>query len=268
MRRKVILFGGCSHVLSLPSLWVKKYGISKGDEIHVEERGSSLVINSGKAIENKAARITGGRGIAKRLSGLYCAGYDEIEVRLESKEDIRLVEGSIRRRLMGFEVVHVRGRDCVIRDISSARLGEFDNILRRVFIMLCSLEGSYRKDYVENALKLCAFCKRCLSKKEYVSHTYSMGLFALVTELERIASVWGGLGGRGLGRASGSLRKINELFYSFDNKKAEEACRSLNSRIRALVRKGNPDAHTHSVISLARNCLNALEIISSLHAAA
>ena len=48
MKRKIIQLAGKTHVVSLPSKYVKKYGLKKGDEVDVEERGAQIVLSHGR----------------------------------------------------------------------------------------------------------------------------------------------------------------------------------------------------------------------------
>lgn len=55
MRRKVIQLAGKTLVVSLPSKWVKKTVVNKGDELEITENGHSLVISQ---IEKKVCTRT------------------------------------------------------------------------------------------------------------------------------------------------------------------------------------------------------------------
>ena len=46
MKRKVIQLAHSTAVISLPSKWVKKYGVKKGDEIEVGEEESRLIVTA------------------------------------------------------------------------------------------------------------------------------------------------------------------------------------------------------------------------------
>ena len=52
MRRNVILMGGKTYVLSLPSNWIKKYRIQKGEELDVEERGNQIIVSTDRSSED------------------------------------------------------------------------------------------------------------------------------------------------------------------------------------------------------------------------
>src|SRR3989344_2833381 len=57
MKRKVALIGPSTLMVSLPSKFVKKFGIKKGDELDVEEKGSSLTINIDKITQGKSKNL-------------------------------------------------------------------------------------------------------------------------------------------------------------------------------------------------------------------
>lgn len=48
MKRKVIQMAGKTMVVSIPSDWVKKYGIKKGDELELEKKNRNIIISTKK----------------------------------------------------------------------------------------------------------------------------------------------------------------------------------------------------------------------------
>ena len=44
MKRKLVQQGAATMMVSLPSKWIKKFGLKKGDEIDLEEKGSIINI--------------------------------------------------------------------------------------------------------------------------------------------------------------------------------------------------------------------------------
>ena len=59
MIRKVNLIGPSSLMISLPSKWVRRLQVKKGDEIEVKEKGNSLVV--GKTLQVDKMRLKIGR---------------------------------------------------------------------------------------------------------------------------------------------------------------------------------------------------------------
>ncbi|MBT5043325.1 AbrB/MazE/SpoVT family DNA-binding domain-containing protein, partial [Candidatus Woesearchaeota archaeon] len=57
VKRKVSLIGPSTLMVSLPSKWVKAFGIKKGDEIEITENGSNLLLESQRLKKGEALRI-------------------------------------------------------------------------------------------------------------------------------------------------------------------------------------------------------------------
>ncbi len=86
MKRKINLVGNTTLTVSLPSKWVKRNNLKKGDEIILEENGGQLIIKSG-AVKDKLKEIiinfddNVNSSIAWRyLKSAYLQGYDIIIV--------------------------------------------------------------------------------------------------------------------------------------------------------------------------------------------
>jgi len=57
MKRKIIQTAGKTMVVSLPSAWVKKYGIKKGEEVEVEERGAEISVSTKRGYDLEEIKI-------------------------------------------------------------------------------------------------------------------------------------------------------------------------------------------------------------------
>ncbi len=93
--RKIIQLGRETFVVSLPSAWLKRHKLKKGDELAVEELGPKLVVcpkseaKPGKAVVD----VSGTGAVARRVLGaLYKAGYDEMEIRFESQKELQTIQ--------------------------------------------------------------------------------------------------------------------------------------------------------------------------------
>ncbi|GAJ10549.1 unnamed protein product, partial [marine sediment metagenome] len=95
-------------VVSLPAPWVKKYGLKKGEEIDLEERGRTLSIGTNKNLSIKktildvrSIKISGRRIMA----ALYKRGYDEIDILYDKLEELKEVKKALSLEAMNFEIV-------------------------------------------------------------------------------------------------------------------------------------------------------------------
>ena len=105
MKRKIVQHGSSSLTVSLPFSWAQKHGLSKGDEIEVEERGHSLIIHSkDKPTLSKATFVIDDKNkfLRRYIISLYKQGYDEIEICSEDGMPMEKIE-DVLNEVLGFE---------------------------------------------------------------------------------------------------------------------------------------------------------------------
>ena len=165
MKRRVIKQGHNTLTITLPSGWVKKYGVNPGNELEITEQEKSLIVStdSGPNISQAAVDISGlSKPIAiwRFISSAYRAGYDEIMVKgiepgnkklytpftyntlylkadgdFETMSPIETISAVV-NRLVGMEIVEQKGNYCLIKDLSETTYKEFDSAIRRIFLLL------------------------------------------------------------------------------------------------------------------------------------
>jgi phosphate uptake regulator len=202
VKRKVIQLGKNSLLVSLPSSWVKKHGVTKGAEVALEEKDSTLVLQppSAQTRLRTSIDVTNLAPIVKRaLGALYKKGYDEFTVHFSDHEELELAHEVIREEFIGFEVVQHGKNHLVVREISQPHADQFDAVLRRQFLVI--------KDYAQDAAsaladkdhpwlkrlvlrdkdvnKLADFCRRLINKNQGTK--LSTGLYFIVEQLEKIS---------------------------------------------------------------------------------
>jgi|SRR3989344_295635 len=214
MKRKVSKIGPATLMVSLPSKWVKEYGIKKGDELDIEELSNSLVIKTrkGLVIETKTINITGLEEMViwRCLDAIYKSGTEEIKIifdyeKLKNFQDRKNITTLdyiriITDRLIGMEIISQGKNSCIIREISKIKEEEFDIVLRRIFMTIegmfnDSLEAikKHDKELLNNLSKnidsplnkLINYCLRYLNKGDYnIKKTTT--LYYALNELEEI----------------------------------------------------------------------------------
>ncbi len=244
MKRSVILMGGKTYVVSLPSQWIKKYGVAKGEEVEVEERENAVVISTGNRVTGKETEVNlssiGPAMIGRCIGALYKAGYTKVKVLYDSKEQLDKIEETLRRTCIGFEVTEQGKNFVVIKNLTQLMPEEFDNSLRRLFYTLeimnqdliaasdaASLRKVIEKDDQVN--KLADLLRRVVNSGDtkllYKPHI----MYYLVEQLERMGDCYKGMARHVLDEKQpltksdkASLEKINALlllyrkmFYDF-----------------------------------------------------
>lgn len=206
MKRKVIQIANSTQLVSLPRKWAQKQGINKGDEIDVEIDGDRLIIGGTKKPKIESATLTFKKGepyIRRPLSTLYKLGYDEVEIFYDDPALIERIKAHT-DTLLGFEIIHQSARRCVVKSVAATNEGEFNNMLRRIFLMLVTL-GKESLELIEEEQfaqlvsiadlertnnKLTLFCERVLNKFGYQDHKKQCLLHSLITLLEQVADAY------------------------------------------------------------------------------
>jgi phosphate uptake regulator len=165
MKRKIIKQGHNTLTLTLPSEWVKKFNLAPGSEVDVNERDNGLFISTEKNNSHRKAEFDITEmdipTIWKYFMAVYREGYDEVLIkfkvghtlespykfltqhRLDIKYGKKAEKSTVLEflhdlvnRFVGFEIVE-HGKDFVlIKDMSEPTSREFENALRRVFLLI------------------------------------------------------------------------------------------------------------------------------------
>ncbi len=236
MRRKVIKLGNNSLLVSLPSAWVKQHGITKGDELVLEEKDGKLVLNTTHAPSGNAASIdvTNLPPLVKRaLGALYKKGYDEFTVHFADQDELELAHEVIREEFTGFEVVHHGKNHLVAREISQPHADQFDAVLRRMFFVIkdyandvTSALTNKDRDWLKRLVlrdkdvnKLADFCRRLINKHQTTQT--ATALYFIVEQLEKISDRYRDMSGYAahhhLAPTKTLLSMLNEVTAYFDH---------------------------------------------------
>jgi len=202
MKRNVIEMGGKTYVISLPAIWVKRFGIKKGEELDVEEENNRIIISTNKQRTAKTAKIDvtnlNSTILNRLLYAAYIKGVDEIYVSFYKEEERLLTKRTV-NTLMGFSIVD-EGKGYIRMKDMYGPATEFEPILRRVFFMLNTMikEGidclkNKRKGFLPELKRQdwfigdsVNFCLRYLYKKGYSDYTKTMTLYATIRSLENL----------------------------------------------------------------------------------
>ncbi len=197
--------GSSTLTISLPSNWTKRYALEGGEELDIEDKGNELIIScsrqqKGPGIHLYVSELQ--KLINRSILNAYQAGYDSIVVH---KKDSSYDPTRVVNELFGFEIVSQTESTFVLKDIIETSPKEFDNLLRRLFLLIKTTieEGEHAlqsghvdtlqtliaKDVEIN--KLCNVCLRYIAKNDYTEdpkRSYSM--FVVISRLEEIADYY------------------------------------------------------------------------------
>jgi len=206
MRRKVIQLAGKTSVVSLPNVWVRKYGIKKGDDLEVEELADSLIIKTVKGkseVKRISINIDGfnKRTLSCAVSALHKLGYDEISFTYSENRLNETIQDSIKNLLLGFVVIEQTSKKTVLKNVSNEIESEFNSTLRRAFLVTNSLAESTLEmiknkqfsklisliDLEKSNNQLTSFCLRLINKGLYKEPEKQLFITTIVWNLEKIA---------------------------------------------------------------------------------
>ncbi|MDP7115680.1 MAG: hypothetical protein QF632_00080 [Candidatus Woesearchaeota archaeon] len=203
MKRKVIQLAGRTLIVSLPSKWTKQYKIRKGDELEVKEHGKNILYSSqGTQEEGRITMELEGdrRLIERKVSVAYKRGFDELDLHFKDPKVMSIIKDEINKSI-GFEIVQQGRNSCLVKNIAETIESEFDNLLRRAFLITLeladnSLEAINTEEYEKlSELKIAELtndkftnlCKRILNKKGFKDPKKTSVMYCVVWELEKIA---------------------------------------------------------------------------------
>ena len=167
---KIIKQGHNTLTITLPSEWTKKLNLNAGDEVDLVEDSGSIVIN-GKQKNGFKTTIIDITGFSvpmlwRFFQSAYREGYDEIKIIYDAAqknyngvynyyashfEYSRLGENLTKKqpalemltdlvnRFIGIEIIDHGAGYCIVREMGEISSKEFDNSLRRIFLLLLDL---------------------------------------------------------------------------------------------------------------------------------
>ena len=164
MKRKIIKQGHNTLTMTLPSEWVRKFNLKAGKEIDLVERENGLFISAEKSDESRRVEfdITDMDipTIWKYFMAVYREGYDEILVKFsgdklenpykfitqhrldmrygkkaEKETTLGALQGFV-NRFIGFEIIEHSKSHVLVREMGELTSKEFDNSLRKIFLIL------------------------------------------------------------------------------------------------------------------------------------
>lgn len=287
MRRKVIQLAHKTVVVSLPSKWVRTYGIKKGDELEVEERAQQIVFSTIKRTDFERVQIDFselGNEIIRRwvLASLHKSGYDEIEITYKDPSVIKVIQETIRDTLIGFAVVEQGKNRCVIRIVAEEQEKEFDAMLRRAFLVTKNMgenlymyikEGKLRSlnellSLEKTNNQLTNFCERILNKKGYKNDKKTCFVYVVAWNLEKICDHYKDICNYLSNNPKTSISKsvlemlktaneyfnsYYELFYKFEINKLTDLRKKellFKSKVETLMKKSS---HTERMLLCSLN---------------
>jgi phosphate uptake regulator len=254
MKRKLIQHGLSSLTVSLPSKWIKENNLKKGNEIDLTiNNNNNINISTEKHYEHKKISIDVSRAqamIRKLIGAAFKSGYDEIEIKFESFEELKLIQEVMREQFTGFEVINQSKNFIIIKNVNQTNFEEFNNVLRRLFFVLNQIatetyEASEKNDFnwLKNITllkiesdKYADYCRRAINVGFDSEFKKLSPLYTIIEQLEKTVDRYKDLCEysstykiknnveiiNALKELSEFQKQFQEIFYKFETKKMSD----------------------------------------------
>ena len=200
--------GGKTHVISLPSQWIKKYQIQKGDELHLQELENSVVVRTDKHPSSSKELEVDFRALhsmmIRGVGAVYKAGYTRVKILYDTKDQLQKIEQILARTCVGFVITQQKENYVIIESITEEVGQGFENYLKRLFYSLESMNQELVEALSKNdsALlkavidkddqinRIADFCRRVINSGEQILLDKPHIVYYLVEQLERIGDLY------------------------------------------------------------------------------
>lgn len=201
MHRKIIVHGPSSLVVTLPSKWVNKNNLQKGDEVSIDENDNTLKISPILKTEVEKSIEIDFRGLNKKtikdiLIMLHSKGYDKIKILIDKINTVKSINIQINKANLGYQIINQFPNYIIIKSILDLNSKEFSNTLRKVFRITNEYFNKINSilndddDITENCYiheesikKLSGYCKRIMFKQ---NHKNTCHIYMILENLELI----------------------------------------------------------------------------------
>lgn len=202
MKRKIVKHGSATLTISLPSKWVKLYGIKPGDALDIEENEGSLLVKCPEFRESVKETFIdlSQHDVSKRaLRALFKGGCDTIRIKYKDANTFSSTIMPTLNEFIGFEIMSQDTNSCLVKEISGLTENtELDGLVRRLFHILQSLADDCTKalkelnpgvltDIVERDVavnRAANFIRRLLNKRGTTKIRELPVVYYIVEELE------------------------------------------------------------------------------------
>lgn len=189
MKRRIIKQGHNTLTITLPSEWTKKLNLKAGDELDALDKNNSLILcgEENSKEKNTVIDITNFNIplLWRFVQGAYRSGCDQIKLcfdhkqkecedayhfytsqfdysklgeKIPPKPPIAMIQ-SIVDRFIGMGIIETGKDYCIIREMGESTLKEFDNSLRRIFLVILQMFDRIIEAVANNEVGDKSLCK-------------------------------------------------------------------------------------------------------------
>lgn len=183
MRRRLIKQGQGGLTMTLPISWVRKYNLTPGTEVELQDTEAGLLVSTEKGKTKREITIIVGKENKSRLrtiiSSAYRRGYDVIT--LKSSEKLSLIKiNEVVDSLIGFIITEQDEKKAILQNVMKDDFESVESVINKFFqtikyLQSVVLELSKKnkgelKEILElksSVLKLRDYCQRMINLNQY-----------------------------------------------------------------------------------------------------
>ncbi len=185
MRRKLVQQGTTTLMVSLPSSWIQRFNLKKGQEVDITDVKDHLIITSSERRHRKEITLSfkthTESAIRLTLINAYRAGYDSLKIKNIDKKQLIIIRDVLQNYLLGMEITHQEKESCTIESITEPHEEKFDIVFQKIFSgIVMMIQGTNARiqsnttftDYdftMLNIHKYDNFCRRMMTKQNIFS---------------------------------------------------------------------------------------------------
>jgi len=189
MKRKIIKQGNNTLTITLPTRWAKRLNVQAGDDVDVFEKENSLIINGHEKDKKRSAVIDITDFTIPLLwrffQSAYRSGCDEIRIvfdpnkkkyedayhyyttlfdyaklgeKIPQKPAIAMLQEVV-NRFVGVDIIESGDGYCIIKELGEASAKEFENSLRRIFLVILQMFSRITEAIQNNETNDPTLCK-------------------------------------------------------------------------------------------------------------
>ncbi|MBI5066005.1 AbrB/MazE/SpoVT family DNA-binding domain-containing protein [Candidatus Woesearchaeota archaeon] len=157
--RKIIKIAENTQVITLPSRWLRKFNLRKGDDVQIQEHYNKIIVSTelptalfeAKADFSKIKTIEATEAI---LSSLYKKGFDIIAILCQDHETKSNINKVLRHILREFKIEKETEMIVTIKNMQAENQSQIENGIQRAFVTTINLAEQTLKELETNKRNL------------------------------------------------------------------------------------------------------------------
>jgi len=201
MKRKLVQQGAATLMVSLPRKWIKAFNLKKGDEINIQEQNQNLVLSGQETSIKKELTLNlthkTEAPIRFLVISLYRAGYEKITIQYSEEKQFQIINQTIKKYLIGFDVTDKKKDSCVIENLTEPSPEQFEIILQKILYNIKSMveltkerleaktPGLDYKEVLQTIHQYDNFCRRSMTKQNKEKAVYYWNFLSIIIHNSR-----------------------------------------------------------------------------------